>query len=78
MGTMLSPDALTTLNFPIGDIALFALYFIIGAYAIFSAVFYYHWHTYGTDAKITNLTLGLYFGITLPLLIIMTLMAITL
>ncbi|MCA9359896.1 hypothetical protein H6781_00545 [Candidatus Nomurabacteria bacterium] len=52
-----------------------ALYLVLGVYAIFSAIFYYHWSSYGTDAKITTYTLILYFATTIPLLIVMTILA---
>ena len=48
--------------------------FVLGVYAIYTAILYYHWQTYGTDAKVTNLTLILYFVTTLPLLFVMGLM----
>jgi hypothetical protein len=74
--SMNAANPLTGLILPIDTIITGSLYFIIGAYAIFTGVLYYHWKTYGTDAKITNLTLILYFATTIPLVIIMTIMAV--
>lgn len=47
---------------------------MVGMYAIFSAVFYYHWQTYSTDLKVTGLTFLLYLGSTLPLLLFLATM----
>jgi membrane-associated HD superfamily phosphohydrolase len=40
-------------------------------YAIFTAIFFYHWRTYATNATATNTTLLVYFVVTIPLLFIM-------
>lgn len=66
---------LNSLNFPIESIVMLSLYFIIGIYTIFTAIFYYHWKTYATDTKVTAYTIMLYFATTIPLLIIMTILA---
>jgi len=64
-----------SLNLPIDNLVMLVFYFIIGIYAIFSAILYYHWKTYGTDIKISGLTLIIYFITTIPLLIVMGIMA---
>lgn len=56
---------------------LLALYLIAGAYVIFSAVLYYHWHNYSTDQKVTHTTLITFFVCTFPLLLIMALILLT-
>ncbi|MCA9360573.1 hypothetical protein H6785_00285 [Candidatus Nomurabacteria bacterium] len=52
-----------------------ALYLVLGVYAIYSAIFYYHWISYGTDEKVTSFTIILYFATTIPLLIVMTILS---
>lgn len=66
-----------SLGLPFHSIILLVLYFIIGIYAIFTAILYYHWNEYASYKKVTTYTLGLYFTTTLPLLIIMTILAFT-
>jgi hypothetical protein len=65
---------LTAFSMPLATIAQFAFYFVAGVYVIFTAILYYHWQTYATDAKVTTLTLVLYFASTLPLLLVMGIM----
>lgn len=62
------------LNLPVETVTQVFFLFVLGVYAAYTAVLYYHWNTYGTDAKVTNLTLILYFVTTLPLLLVMGLM----
>lgn len=61
--------------FSLHTVVMLVLYVTIGIYTIFSSILYYHWKTYGTDTKITAFTLITYFSTTLPLLIIMTTLA---
>ncbi len=72
---MLDIGQLGSVNISLHTLVMLVLYFVFGAYAIFSAVFYYHWQAYGTDFKITGLTLILYFATTIPLLIVMGILA---
>lgn len=65
---------LNSFALPISTVAQFAFYFVAGMYVIFSAILYYHWQTYGTDQKVTTLTLALYILSTLPLIIVMGIM----
>lgn len=51
------------------DFVLLFFYFLIGFYALFTAVLYYHWQTYSTDGKINFLTFVTYFAMTIPLVI---------
>ncbi len=68
-------EATTTLaNLPYDSVALFGFYLVVAAYCIFSGILYYHWNEYGTDARVTKLTLISYFASTIPLFIIMGLM----
>lgn len=59
------------LNLPFDTLITLSFYFVIGMYAIFSGILYYHWNAYGTDARITTLTLLIFFGTTLPLIVVM-------
>lgn len=63
------------INLPVHTIVMLAFYLILGAYAIFSAIFYYHWKNYGFDLKVTSLTLIIYLATTAPLLLVMTITA---
>ena len=56
---------------PTGDIATLSFYVVIGVYAIFTAVLYYHWHMYTSDIKMATATYIAYFAITIPLLTVM-------
>lgn len=61
-------------SLPIETITSLGFYLIAGIFAIFSAILYYHWNAYSTDAGVARLTLILYFTTTIPLLIIMGIM----
>jgi len=61
-------------DLPYEAVTLLGFYGVTAAYCIFSAILYYHWNAYGTDARVTKLTLISYFAITVPLLAIMGLM----
>ena len=56
---------------PIDTVVMLSFYVVTGLYVLFTAVFYYHWKTYNTDEKVTNLTYILYVITTLPMLIVM-------
>lgn len=62
---------LQAIDLPLETILLFIFYLVLGIYAVFSAILYYHWRAYATDAKVTAYTLMTYFGTTVPLFIIM-------
>lgn len=49
----------------------FIFYIILGFYAIFTAVLYYHWSSYADDVKAITITYVAYLSITLPLIIVM-------
>lgn len=74
---MIDATQFHSLGLPLHSIILLILYFILAVYTIFSAIFYYHWKTYATDDKVTAFTLILYFSITIPLLIVMGILALT-
>lgn len=49
----------------------FVFYFLVGFYAIFTAILYYHWSSYSDDLKVATATYVAYLAITLPLVIVM-------
>jgi hypothetical protein len=59
------------------DGILFTFYAVAAIYLIFTAVMYYHWQQYGTNAKINWITGVVYLATTLPLLFTMTILAFT-
>lgn len=63
------------INLPIDTVVSLSLYFVLAFYAVFSAILYYHWNTYGTDKQVTTLTLVIYFATTVPLLAVMTIIS---
>lgn len=68
---MLDLSSFSNFGFSLNTIVQLGFYFVLGIYAVFTAIFYYHWQTYGTNAKVTGITLLLYFLTTIPLLIAM-------
>ena len=74
---MLDFTQLGTLQLSIDTIVQAVFYFILGIYAIFSGILYYHWTAYGTDIKMTTYTLVVYAGTTFPLFVIMSILAFT-
>ena len=64
----------TSFSIPLDTVVYASFLFILGVYAIFTAILYYHWKTYATDQKVTALTLGMYFVTTIPLLLVMGIM----
>ena len=61
-------------NMSFSTVAQIFFLFVLGAYVIYTAVLYYHWQSYGTDKRVTALTLIIYLASTLPLLLVMGLM----
>lgn len=61
-------------SFPISDLVTLGFYFMAFIYIIFSIIFHYHWKEYGTDAKVTKITLVFYFSSTLPLILLLGIM----
>lgn len=72
---MLDFTQIQAVDISIHTLVMLVFYFVLGTYAIFSAVLYYHWKTYGSDEKVTLYTLILFFTTTIPLLIIMGILA---
>lgn len=66
----ITPPSLITI--PGADLVELSFYVLVGVYAIFTAMLYYHWQSYSSDARIEFLTLVIYFALTVPLLITMS------
>jgi len=60
-----------TFTLPLHTIVTLGFYAITTVYALFSIIMYYHWDEYSTDAKVTRVTLVLYFASTVPLIIVL-------
>lgn len=65
----------TTLTIPFHTIVMLVLYLMLGIYTVFTAILYYHWKEYSTEASVTTYTLTTYFVTTIPLLLIMVVLA---
>jgi hypothetical protein len=48
-----------------------AFYLLLGFYAVFTGILYYHWSSYADDVKVVTATYVAYLAITLPLIIVM-------
>ncbi len=48
-----------------------AFYLLFGLFAVFTGVIYYHWTAYTANKTVTGITLVTYMALTLPLLLIM-------
>ena len=59
----------------ISDGTLMVFYLVTAIYIIFTAILYYHWKQYSTDAKVGWITGVVYLCTTLPLVIIMGVLA---
>ena len=64
------------LSLPIETLATLGFYIMLLTYIIFSAIFHYHWKEYNVDNKVTRTTLVLYYSSTIPLMLILGIMAI--
>lgn len=56
---------------PLKTILSLSYYILLGLFAAFTAVIYFHWTTYATDKAVSRFTLVAYMIFTLPLLLIM-------
>ena len=50
---------------------------LLGIYVAYSAILVYHWKAYGIKSSLANLTLIIYFVSTIPLIILMGVIALT-
>jgi len=57
--------------------ALIQLTFLVSLliYAIYSIILYYHWNQYSIDKKLTVTTYVAYFGVTLPIIVTLGILA---
>jgi hypothetical protein len=62
---------------PLSDGVLLVFYAIAIIYLIFTGVLYYHWQQYSTDIKMNWITGIAYIATTLPLMLIMSILALT-
>lgn len=68
---MSSVPALPDLStIPIETALTLGFYAVLFFYVIFTAVFYYHWSNYSTNAFVTSTTYIVYVSTTIPLLIL--------
>jgi len=51
------------------------LFLVLIVYLVYSVILYYHWKSYSSDIKVTGMTLVTYLSTTIPLIIIMTILA---
>jgi hypothetical protein len=65
------PDVAFLPVLPSGDIATLVFYLILLFYTVFTGILYYHWNAYTSDTKVALATYVVYFGITIPLIIVM-------
>jgi hypothetical protein len=73
---MIDPSQFATLNVSAHTLVLLVFYIVTGVYTIFSGILYYHWREYATDPKVTAYTLIAYFALTLPLILVMGILAV--
>lgn len=55
-------------SLPLPTLVQLGFYAVVGVYALFSIILYYHWNEYSIDAAVSRVTLVLYLGLTVPLL----------
>lgn len=59
------------------DGILLTFYAVAAIYLVFTAVIYYHWQQYSTNARVNWITGVAYLSTTLPLMLIMSALAFT-
>jgi len=59
------------LPLPLDILATLGFYFMAIIYIIFSAILHYHWSAYAVEKTISRTTMTLYYGSTVPLIIIL-------
>lgn len=53
-------------SLPLATAMQLGFFIMLGIYAIFTAILYYHWNTYADDRTVSRLTFVIYFLMTLP------------
>lgn len=66
------PDFLN--DFPLKDLATLGFLLTLGFYTLFSFILYYHWHNFSPDQAVTKITYIFYAVLTLPLVLILSIM----
>lgn len=67
----MDPSTFPQLSTFIPQFISLVFYLVLGVYAIFSAILYYHWNAYSNNLAVTGLTYITYLAITIPLILIM-------
>jgi membrane-associated HD superfamily phosphohydrolase len=62
-------------GFSVHNAILITLLIVWLIYITYSIILYYHWKSYSGNLEVTSMTLITYFSLTIPLLIIMTVLA---
>lgn len=65
------PDVAFLPVLPAADLVTLMFYLVLGFYAIFTGILYYHWAAYSSDVKVTFATYVAYAAITIPLMLVM-------
>ena len=52
----MDPNTLPQLSVSLPDFISLVFYLVLGIYAVFTAILYYHWNAYGNSLKVTGLT----------------------
>lgn len=58
-------------DIPLTTVTNLTFYVLLGIFAIFTIVMYYHWVSFATDKAVSRITLLAYMIMTLPLLLTM-------
>ncbi len=69
--TVALPDISYLPVIPGVDLVMLFFYLVLGFYAIFTGIFYYHWSAYSSDVKVSLATYVAYAAITIPLMLVM-------
>lgn len=64
-------------SLPLATATQLGFFVMLGIYAIFTAILYYHWNTYADNRVVTRLTFVLYFLFTLPFMGVIGIIAFT-
>lgn len=62
---------------PLNTVVELVFYVALGIYAIFTAILYFHWNTYSVEPVVNKITTITYLLTTVPLLVVMSIVALT-
>lgn len=62
---------------PLNTVVELVFYVALGIYAIFTAILYFHWNAYSVEPVVNKITTITYLLTTVPLLIVMSIVALT-